>query len=99
MAYKIEFADCVKEHFKHLNSSQRSLLMDGIGKQLLYEPLKETRNRKPLRPNPVAPWELRIGNLRAFYDITSDDHNIVKILAVGYKKGSVLFIAGKAVKL
>jgi mRNA-degrading endonuclease RelE of RelBE toxin-antitoxin system len=99
MAYKIEFADCVKEHFKHLNASQRSLLMDGIGKQLLYQPLKETRNRKPLRPNPIAPWELRIGNLRAFYDITSDQPNIVKILAVGYKKGNVLFIAGKAVKL
>ena len=99
MAYKIEFANCVKEHFKHLNASQRSLLMDGIGKQLFYEPLKETRNRKPLRPNPIAPWELRIGNLRAFYDITSDQPNIVKILAVGYKKGNVLFIAGKAVKL
>ncbi|HEB11725.1 MAG TPA: type II toxin-antitoxin system RelE/ParE family toxin [Spirochaetales bacterium] len=99
MAYKIEFADCVKQHFKRLSTNQRSLMIDGIEKHLFNEPLKETRNRKPLRPNPIAPWELRIGNLRVFYDITSDKPNIVKILAVGYKKGNTLFIAGKAVKL
>ncbi len=55
-------------------------MMDGIEKQLFHVPLKETRNRKPLRPNPIAPWELRIGNLRVFYDITSDEPNIVKLL-------------------
>jgi len=54
MDYKIEFADCVKEHFKHLNARQRSLIMDGIEKHLFFEPLKETRNKKPLRPNPLA---------------------------------------------
>lgn len=99
MVYKIEFAKCVKKHFKHLSASQRSLVINGVEKQLLHDPLKETRNRKPLRPNPIAPWELRISNLRVFYDITSDEPNIVKILAVGYKKGNTLFIAGKAVKL
>lgn len=99
MIYKIEFAVCVKQHFKHLTANQCSLVMDGIEKQLLKEPLKETKNRKPLRPNPIAPWELRIGNLRIFYDITSDEPNIVKILAIGYKKSNTLYIAGKEVKL
>lgn len=99
MIYKIDFAVCVKQHFKHLTANQRSLVMDGIEKQLLKEPLKETKNRKPLRPNPIAPWELRIGNLRVFYDITSDEPNIVKILAIGYKKSNTLYIAGKEVKL
>lgn len=99
MAYKIEFAKCVKKHFKHLSASQRSFVINGIEKQLIHDPLKETRSRKPLRPNPIAPWELRISNLRVFYDITSDEPNIVKILTVGYKKGNTLFIAGKAVKL
>ncbi len=99
MAYLIEFADCVKKHFKNLTANQRSIIIDSIEKQLIHEPLKETRNRKPLRPNPIAPWELRIGNLRAFYDVTLENSNIVKILAVGYKEGNTLFIAGKAVKL
>ncbi len=99
MAYIIEFADCVKKHFKILTANQRSTIIDSIEKQLIHEPLKETRNRKPLRPNPIAPWELRIGNLRAFYDVTIENSNIVKILAVGYKEGNTLFIAGKAVEL
>ena len=32
----------------------------------------ETRNRKPMRPNPIAPQELRVGQLRV-YDEVSDD--------------------------
>ena len=99
MAYIIEFADCVKKHFKSLTANQRSIIVDSIEKQLIHEPLKETRNRKPLRPNPIAPWELRIGNLRAFYDVTLEHSNIVDILAVEYKEGNTLFIAGKEVKL
>jgi hypothetical protein len=37
-----------------LTARQRSLVLDAIGKQLMHEPMVETRNRKPLRPNPVA---------------------------------------------
>lgn len=99
MAYEIEFAECVKGHFRSLTANQRSIIINAIEKQLSNEPLRETRNRKPLRPNPIAPWELRIGELRVFYDVTSEESNIVKILAVGYKKGNTLFISGKAVKL
>lgn len=99
MAYTIEFAECVKAHFKVLTASQRALVLDSIEKQLVHEPLTTTRNRKPLRPNPLAPWELRIGNLRVFYDVTSEDPNTVQILAVGIKQGNQLYIGGKLVKL
>jgi hypothetical protein len=51
---------------------QRSTMLDSIERQLVHEPLVETRNRKQLRPNPVAPWELRIGDLRVFYEVGSD---------------------------
>ena len=99
MAYEIEFAECVKGHFRSLTANQCSIIINAIEKQLSNEPLKETRNRKPLRPNPIAPWELRIGDLRVFYDVSSEESNIVKILAVGCKKGNTLFISGKEVKL
>lgn len=101
MAYKIEFAKSVKDHFKYLSANQRTVLLDAIEKQLLYEPLKETRNRKVLRPNPLAPWELRVGDLRVFYEpeIGGEAHKIIKILAVGRKKGNKLFIGGKVVEL
>lgn len=99
MAYIIEFAHSVKEQLKSLTANQRAMIIDSIEKQLVHEPLIETRNRKPLRPNPIAPWELRIDNLRVFYEITSDKPNVVSVLAVGYKEGNKLYISGKVVKL
>ncbi len=59
----------------------------------------EARNRKPLRPNPIAPWELRIGALRVFYEVAPHEGGAVRILAIGKKTGSVLHIGGQAIKL
>jgi mRNA-degrading endonuclease RelE of RelBE toxin-antitoxin system len=69
MPYEIKFAADVRQHLEALTARERSTALEVIERQLLHEPLVETRNRKPLRPNPVAPWELRIGNLRAFYEV------------------------------
>ena len=41
----------------HLTARDRTTALAAIERQLTHEPLKETRNRKPLRPNPIAPWE------------------------------------------
>ncbi len=99
MSYKIDFAECVKGHMETLSSHQRSIVLDAIQRQLIHEPLKETRNRKMLRPNPVAPWELRKGNLRVFYEVAKTDPDVVRILAVGWKEGNTLFIGEEEVKL
>jgi len=64
----------------------------------LSEPTVETRNRKKLRPNKVAEYELRVGKYRIFYDV-DDREKIVKIEAIGYKEGSRLFIHGKEYEL
>ena len=51
-----------------------------------------------MRPNPLAPWELRVEQIRVFYDI---EQNVaeVQIVAIGRKDGNRLFIAGEEVKL
>ncbi len=59
MSYHVEFAESVKNHLRSLSAEQRRRVFDAIEKHLVHEPLVETRNRKPLRPNPIAPWELR----------------------------------------
>lgn len=99
MAYKIDFADSTKEHLKCLTANQRATIFDAIKKQLIHEPFAETRNRKNLRENPIAPWELRIGDLRVFYDLSPDESNVVEIVAVGVKTGNRLLIAGKEIRL
>jgi mRNA-degrading endonuclease RelE of RelBE toxin-antitoxin system len=99
MAFSIEFAKSVKKQIRQLTADKRALLIDAIEKQLSYEPMIETRNRKPLRPNPIAPWELRVENMRVFFEISSEEPNVVHVLAVGEKKGNKLMIAGKEVQL
>ena len=67
--------------------------------QLAHEPAVETRNRKPMRPNPVAPWELRVGALRVYYDGVDDPEPVAKVRAVGVKEGSRVRVGGDVVQL
>ncbi len=60
--------------------------MDTVDRQLLNQAEVETRNRKPMRPNPVAPWELRIGDLREYYEVKDKPEPTVTVLAVGVKE-------------
>jgi mRNA-degrading endonuclease RelE of RelBE toxin-antitoxin system len=52
-----------------------------------------------MRPNPVAPWELRIGNLRVYYEVQDEPEFIVTILAVGIKERDEVRIGGERIKL
>ena len=99
MAYEIEFAKAVKKHLDVLTAGQRSTVLDAIERQLTNEPSRETRNRKPLRPNPVAPWELRVQDLRVFYEVNEGPPAVVQILAVGVKTRESLRIGGEEIKL
>ena len=65
---------------------------------MLHEPLVETRHRKPLRPNDLSAWELRVGNFRVFYDV-NEEKKVVLIKAVGYKKHNMLYIRGRRFEL
>ena len=82
-----------------LTARQRAMVFDGVDEQLGHEPGVETRNRKPMRPNPLSPWELRIGDLRVYYEIAEDPEQIVTIVAVGVKDRNRVLIGGKEIKL
>jgi mRNA-degrading endonuclease RelE of RelBE toxin-antitoxin system len=99
VAYEILFAESVRAHLGALTAGQRSAVLSAIERQLGNEPMKETRSRKPLRPNPVAPWELRVGALRVFYEVTELPAPTVRILAVGIKDRATLRIGGEEIKL
>ena len=99
MPYDIKFAESVTRHLEALTARDRSAVLNAIERRLLHEPLVETRNRKPLRPNPIAPWELRIGKLRIFYEVASGDPGVVRILAVGKKQRNTVRIADQEIAL
>jgi mRNA-degrading endonuclease RelE of RelBE toxin-antitoxin system len=56
----------------------------------------ESNRRKRLRPNELAPWELRAGKYRVFYELEAGQ---VKVVAIGYKEHNELFVRGKKVEL
>ena len=74
-------------------------MLNAVKVQLQYEPLRETRTRKPLRPNPLAPWELRVGALRVFYEVDAREPDLVNVLAIGIKRGNRLIVAGKEIRV
>jgi mRNA-degrading endonuclease RelE of RelBE toxin-antitoxin system len=51
-----------------------------------------------VRPNPIALWELRIGDLRVYYDVAADPEPVVHVRAVGIKDQNELRIGGEVVE-
>jgi hypothetical protein len=47
----------------------------------------------------LAPWELRLGDLRVYYDVAVDPSPAVYVRAVGAKEGSQVRIGKEIIKL
>ena len=94
MRFEIEITDEALEDLRQFKKHERNRIGDAFESQLTHQPGHETRNRKVLRPNQLVEWELRIGVFRVFYDIDFVTSR-VKIVAVGRKVGSCLFIHGE----
>ncbi len=82
-----------------LAARQQRIVLATADKQLMHQPTVETRNRKPMRPNPVAPWELRVGNLRVYCDVEEDPVFVVFIRAVGIKERNRVRIGREVIEL
>ena len=99
LPYRIEYSPDAEEHMRFLTARQRATVLDTVDEQLMHQPTVETRNRKPMRPNPLAPWELRIGNLRVYFEVEEAPEAVVHIRAVGIKERNQVRIGGKVIEL
>jgi mRNA-degrading endonuclease RelE of RelBE toxin-antitoxin system len=97
--YRIDYTPEAVEHFAALTARQGATVLDVVVRQLSHEPTTATRNRKVLRANLVAPWELRIGLLRVYYDVVEDPERVVVVKAVGVKDRDRVRIGGEEVEL
>jgi mRNA-degrading endonuclease RelE of RelBE toxin-antitoxin system len=98
-AYRIEYSPEAEGHLRYLTKSQQTRVLDAVDRQLADEPTLETRHRKKMRPNPIAPWELRIGDLRVYYEVEERPRKSVNILAVGEKDRNTVRIAREIIEL
>ena len=96
MAYQLTFSEPAREHLREMTARLRSLILATMHEQLTHQPALETKNRKLLRPNPIASWELRIGTIRVFYEIREAQEE-VWIKAIGLKVGNRVLIGGEEV--
>ena len=78
MAFLIMYGPSAQAAIAAMSARDRTIVLSAIREQLSEEPLRETRNRKPMRPSPriVAlgiTWELRIAGVwRAFYSVDAE---------------------------
>ena len=92
--YDSKYTETAIADLQQFKKYEQNQILDGIDQQLRYQPTVETRNRKQLRPNTTAAWELRIGDFRVLYDV-DEQVSIVEIKRIGEKRGNVLFFRGQ----
>jgi mRNA-degrading endonuclease RelE of RelBE toxin-antitoxin system len=96
--FDIEFTSEAIDDLRSLRKFDQQQVLNAIESQLRHQPDHITRNRKRLRPNALAEWELRVDRFRIFYDIDASKQS-VKVEAVGFKQGNTLFIHGEEFEL
>lgn len=99
MPYRIEYSQDAEEHLRGLTRTDQVRLLDAVERNLRSQPTVETRNRKPMRPNPIAPWEMRVGDLRVYYDVRDEPEAVVQVLAIGVKERNRVRIGKEEVEL
>ena len=92
--YDIELTPRAIEDLRWFRKHEQQEIISNINQQLRHEPLTRTRNRKPLRPNSTATWELRAGSFRIFYNV-DEVVRIVEIQRIGEKRGNRFFFRGR----
>lgn len=97
MKFEVRFVPSADEDLDHCQAQEQRVIRDAIEKFLEVDAGIENKRRKLLRPNPLAPWALRVGDFRVFYEIR--DQRVVRVLAVGHKVHNVLFIRGRRAEI
>ena len=92
MAFTIIYSPEAVDHLQALPKATQTLVIDQVDEHLAHQPKLPARKRKLLRPNPIAPWELRLGNIRVFYDVQEKPEPAVRIAAVGIKQHNELWV-------
>jgi mRNA-degrading endonuclease RelE of RelBE toxin-antitoxin system len=92
--YRILFTPSADEDLSWFPKPEQRLIIDGVIEQLTHEPLTVTQNRKPMRPNLLAPRCLRLREYRVYYDV-DEEASLITVRAIGYKNRNLLFIRGK----
>ena len=95
MAWNVELKESVLDDLRWFGKKNGRELLRAALERLEEDPLRETRQMKTLRRNPVADRELRLfGKYRVLFRV-DEASQVVTIVLVGEKRGEVLLVQGK----
>ncbi len=97
MEYEIHITEGAWQDLQYFKAYEQRLIVAAIESWLSRDAASESEQRKKLRPNMLAPWEVRSGKYRVFYVV--EEAQAVKIVAIGFKEHNDLFIRGKKVRI
>jgi mRNA-degrading endonuclease RelE of RelBE toxin-antitoxin system len=97
MRFEVILVPSAEGDLEHYTKREQGIILDALRAFLGEDADRETRRKKRLRDNPLAPWELRVGEFRVFYEIA--EHQLARVLAIGHKQHNDLFIRGERIDL
>ena len=97
MRYVVEFTPTARGDYQYLRTYEQRIVLEGARRYLELDADVESKKRKRLGKNELAPWELKLGRLRVFYRFEAQ--GLVKVVAVGFKIHNELYIRGRKVDL
>lgn len=92
MAFRVSITAIAEGHLRALSVREQRLLEAAVQARLVEQPTTPTKAVKRLRPNPLAEFELRVGDLRVLYNVVDDE---VILLVIGRKTGNTLVVEGE----
>jgi mRNA-degrading endonuclease RelE of RelBE toxin-antitoxin system len=90
--FKITITEDADGQFRALPVRDQRILEAAILTRLQQQPTTPTKAIKRLRPNPLAEFELRAGDLRVLYNVEEEE---AVVLIVGRKVGNKLVVEGE----
>jgi mRNA-degrading endonuclease RelE of RelBE toxin-antitoxin system len=85
MPFRITITEDADRQLRSLPVRDQRILEAAILSRLEHQPTTLTRAIKRLRPNPLAEFELRAGDLRVLYNVEGEE---VVVLIVGRKSAT-----------
>ena len=93
MAFEITITAAAESQMRSLPVREQRILEAAIQARLRHLPTTPTRAIKRLRPNPLAEFELRVGDLRVLFNVEVSE---VVLIVIGRKVGNKLIVEGEA---
>ena len=91
MRYEIIVAPEAVESYEALEAYRRAEVRDALERHLRYEPTRVSKSRiKRLRGLSQPQYRLRVGEVRVFYDVTTE---AVEVLAIVTKAEAAAWLA------